>query len=313
VIQPAEAVAPETAVLGAARQPRPFYLDLFARLFTQKPLGAFGFVLILILLLAAAVATLAPQWIPYGYNDQNVAVRLQGPSAAHWAGTDKFGRDVFSRVLHGARISVAVGFGATFIGVLGATMLGLLSGYAGGWFDTIFQRLVDVIMSVPTLVLLLILVTYSRPGLLTVIWALGFSIAFRASRIVRGSVIALRVAPFIEASKTAGAGPARIMLRHILPNLVPLLLVIVTVDIGAAILAEAALSFLGLGIPPPLPSWGGMVSDRQYMLQAPWISLAPGIALSLTVYAWNFFGDAMRDLLDPFLHNAGSLARSGRG
>jgi peptide/nickel transport system permease protein len=276
------------------------------RLFRRKPLGAMGFVLILLLLGIAAVATFAPSLIPYGYNEQNVAIRLQPPSRAHLAGTDKFGRDVFSRVLHGARVSVAVGFGATAIALVAASLIGVLSGYFGGWFDTVLQRLVDVVTSIPTLVLLLILVTYARPGVITVIWALGVSISFRASRIIRGSVIALRSAPFIEATRVCGAGPVRVMLSHIVPNLVPLMIVIVTVEIGAAILAEAALSFLGLGIPPPLPSWGGMLSDRQYMLQAPWLSLAPGIALALTVYAWNVFGDAMRDLLDPFLHNSGA-------
>ncbi|HTE83702.1 MAG TPA: ABC transporter permease [Dehalococcoidia bacterium] len=306
MVDAASGLAVELPVVARPQGRRPFLVDVFLRLFRHKPLGAVGFLLILLLLAVAAIANFAPRLIPYGYNDQNVSIRLQAPSRAHLAGTDKFGRDVFSRVLHGARVSVAVGFGATAIGVLFATLLGVLSGYLGGWFDTVLQRLVDVVMSVPTLVLLLILVTYARPGLVTVIWALGVSIAFRASRIIRGSVIALRGAPFIEATRVCGSGPLRVMLAHIVPNLFPLMIVIVTVDIGAAILAEAALSFLGLGIPPPLPSWGGMLSDRQYMLQAPWLSLAPGIALALTVYAWNMFGDAMRDLLDPYLHNTGS-------
>jgi peptide/nickel transport system permease protein len=305
VAQQAQTIVTGGVIAGARHQARPFLIDLFARLFRQKPLGAVGFLLIVVLLSVAAIAQFAPSLIPYGYNEQHVVDRLQAPSSHHVFGTDKFGRDVFSRVLHGARVSVAVGFGATFIGVLCAAVLGVVSGYAGGWFDTLFQRVVDVFMSVPTLVLLLILVTYSRPGLVTVIWALGVSIAFRSSRIIRGSVIALREAPFIESAKVAGARASRIMLMHIAPNLVPLMIVMVTVEIGSAILAEAALSFLGLGIPPPLPSWGGMVSERQFMLQAPWVSLAPGIALALTVYAWNVFGDAMRDLLDPYLHNAG--------
>jgi peptide/nickel transport system permease protein len=301
----APGVAAELAPLAAARRPRPLAADLLVRLVRHKPLGAIGLLLIVLLLGVAAVASFAPRLIPYGYNEQQVVIRLQPPSRAHPLGTDKFGRDVFSRVLHGARVSVAVGFGATAIGVLLAAVLGTVSGYLGGWVDTLVQRLVDVVMSVPTLVLLLILVTYARPGLVTVIWALGVSIAFRASRIIRGSVIALRAAPFIEAAVVSGAGAVRVMLVHLVPNLVPLLIVIVTVDIGAAILAEAALSFLGLGIPPPLPSWGGMVSDRQFLLQAPWVSVGPGLALALTVYAWNMFGDAMRDLLDPYLHHAG--------
>ena len=144
---------------------RPFLLDLAIRLFRRKPLGAVGFMLILLLLVLAAIATFAPRLIPYGYNDQDVSIRLQAPSRAHPAGTDKFGRDVLSRVLHGSRVSVAVGFGATSIGVVVASLLGVLSGYFGGWLDTLLQRLVDVVTSVPTLVLLLILVTYARPGL----------------------------------------------------------------------------------------------------------------------------------------------------
>jgi peptide/nickel transport system permease protein len=281
------------------------WFGFLRRLFRHKPLGALGFVLIVLLLAIAAIATFAPGLIPYGYNEQNMAMRLQPPSRAHLAGTDKFGRDVFSRVLHGARVSVAVGFGATAIGLLLASLLGAVSGYAGGWFDTAVQRLVDVIMSIPVLVLLLVLVTYARPGIVTIIWALGVTIAFRASRIVRGGVIELRGSAFVEATKVCGAGPIRVILRHILPNLMPLIIVLVTVEIGAAILAEASLSFLGLGVPPPLPSWGSMLSDRQYMLQAPWLALAPGIALALTVFAWNMFGDAMRDLLDPYLRNSG--------
>jgi peptide/nickel transport system permease protein len=281
------------------------WFGFLRRLFRHKPLGALGFVLIVLLLAIAAIATFAPGLIPYGYNEQNMAMRLQPPSRAHLAGTDKFGRDVFSRVLHGARVSVAVGFGATAIGLLLASLLGAVSGYAGGWFDTAVQRLVDVIMSIPVLVLLLVLVTYARPGIVTIIWALGVTIAFRASRIVRGGVIELRGSAFVEATKVCGAGPIRVVLRHILPNLMPLIIVLVTVEIGAAILAEASLSFLGLGVPPPLPSWGSMLSDRQYMLQAPWLALAPGIALALTVFAWNMFGDAMRDLLDPYLRNSG--------
>ncbi len=297
--------------LGAAevlterqRTPRPFYLDLLLRLFTQKPLGAIGFILIVVLLVTAAIATFRPQWIPYGYNDQNVSVRLEGPSRAHILGTDKFGRDVFSRVLHGARVSVAVGFGATLLGLTFATLLGMVSGYAGGWFDTLFQRIVDVVMSVPPIILLLVIVTYARPGILTVIVALGVTGSFRGSRIIRGNTIALRENPFIEAAHVCGARPLRIMLTHVLPNLFPIMIVMATVEIGFAILAEATLSFLGFGIPPPLPSWGSMVSDRQFMLQDPWTSLGPGIALALTVFAWNVFGDAMRDLLDPYLHGS---------
>ncbi len=286
------------------RAPRPFYLDLFVRLFRQKPLGAIGFVLIVVLLATAAVATFAPQWIPYGYNDQDVSIRLEGPSRAHPFGTDKYGRDVFSRVLHGARVSVAVGFGATFLGLTFATALGMVSGYIGGVFDTLFQRVVDVVMSVPAIILLLIIVTYARPGILTVILALGITGSFRGSRIIRGNTIALRENPFIEAAHVCGARAIRIMLTHVLPNLFPIIIVMGTVEVGFAILAEATLSFLGFGIPPPLPSWGSMVSDRQFMLQDPWISLGPGIALFLTVFAWNVFGDAMRDLLDPYLRGS---------
>jgi peptide/nickel transport system permease protein len=304
VTQAVGSIGASEALAAPRHTPRPFFLDLLVRLFRQKPLGAFGFILIIILLATAAVATFAPQWIPYGYNEQNVSIRLEGPSRAHIFGTDKYGRDVFSRVLHGARVSVAVGFGATAVALSFATVMGVVSGYSGGWFDTVFQRLVDTVMSVPAIILLLVIVTYARPGLLTVILALGITGSFRGSRIIRGNTIALRESPFIEATRVCGARASRIMLSHILPNLFPVMIVMATVDVGAAILAEATLSFLGYGIPPPLPSWGSMVSDRQFMLQDPWISLGPGIALALTVFAWNVFGDAMRDLLDPYLHGA---------
>lgn len=306
----AQARVVEPILQRAPRRPLPWYLGLWGRLFREKPAGTLGLVLIAVLLAMAAIATFSPRVIPYGFNETNVANRLHGPSAAHWFGTDEFGRDVFSRVIYGARASVIIGFGATLLGVGGATAVGLISGYAGGWFDTVLQRLVDVVMSIPGLLLLLVLITYTRPSLTSITVILGISIGFRGSRTIRSAVLSLKEFAYIEAARAVGARAPRIMAAHLLPNIIPLVIVMLTTEIGAAILAEASLSFLGLGVPPPTPTWGAMLSlkGRQFMFQAPWMALAPGLALAMTVYAWNMFGDAMRDILDPGLRGAGRSA-----
>jgi peptide/nickel transport system permease protein len=244
------------------------------------------------------------EWVaPYGYDEADVFSRLRPPSAAHWLGTDNLGRDVLSRVVYGARVSMSVGGGAVTLGLLGAGIVGLLSGYFGGRLDIVVQRLVDAFMCFPLLLVALTLMALVGPGLGNVILTLGFVIAVRDSRVIRGAVLAVKGDLYVEAARALGVGHAAMILRHILPNIFAPLVILATVNVGAVILIEAALSFLGFGVPPPRPSWGGMLSGAGlvHMLRAPWLCLWPGLALSLAVFAANMAGDTLRDVLDPRL------------
>jgi peptide/nickel transport system permease protein len=229
------------------------------------------------------------------------SIRLQGPSLAHPFGTDANGRDMLSRVIWGARISVTVGFGAVLISTVLATSIGVISGYFGGWFDLLFQRLIDIWIAFPALVLLVSLVAVLGPGLWSVTIILGVLVTPGNSRVIRSAVIAMRHLPYVETAHCLGAGHARIILRHVLPNVFVPILILATVRLGTAILAEATISFLGYGVPPPYPAWGAMLSGtgRAYMLQSPWLSVWPGLAISLVVFGFNMLGDALRDVLDP--------------
>jgi len=266
----------------------------------RKPLGATGAVLVLLLLL---VALLAPWLAPYPFDVGSGTDRLQGPSLAHPFGTDANGRDMLSRVIWGARVSVTVGFGAVSLSTILALVIGVLSAYFGGWFDLFVQRLVDVWISFPALVLLVSLVAVIGPGLWSVTFVLGVLLAPGTSRVVRGAVIGIRHLPYIEAARCVGAGDARMIARHVLPNVYAPVIVLATVQLGAAILAESTLSFLGYGVPPPFPAWGAMLSGtgRAFMLQSPWLSIWPGLAISAAVFGFNMLGDALRDELDPRL------------
>jgi peptide/nickel transport system permease protein len=270
------------------------------RLVKEKPLGAFGGLIVVGLMLCAA---LAPWIAPYGYDETNVRQRLKPPSAQFYLGTDNLGRDIFSRIVYGARISVTVGFGAVALGVLLATAVGVVSGYFGGAFDVVVQRLVDAWMAFPFLVILLSIMAVLGPGLLNVILSLGILSAANSSRVIRSAVLAAKENQYVEAARAAGASHLRIILRYILPNVMAPIIVIATIGLGFAILAESALSFLGLGVPPPYPSWGEMLSGsgRSYMYKAPWMAIWPGVAISLAVFGFNMLGDALRDLLDPRL------------
>ena len=277
------------------------------RLIKEKPLGAIGAVIVLILLFCAVFAP----WIAtHPYDQANVRYRLKPPSAQFYLGTDNLGRDLFSRIIYGAQISVTVGFGAVGIGTMLATAIGVGSGYFGGKFDVFMQRLVDAWMAFPFLVVLLSVMAILGPGLLNVILSLGVLSAANSSRIIRSAALSAKENQYVEAARAVGASHLRIILWYILPNIMATIIIIATVSLGFAILAESALSFLGLGVPPPYPSWGEMLSGsgRSYMHKAPWMATWPGVAISLAVFGFNMLGDALRDLLDPRLRG-GRLVR----
>ena len=223
------------------------------------------------------------------------------PSALHWMGTDSFGRDVWSRIVHGARISLAVGIGATVLGSSIGVIVGLASGYLSGWVDLVFQRITDILQALPLLVLALVMTAALGPSLPNVIIAIAIPLIPTVARVIRANTLALRELPFVEAAKSIGMSETRIALRHVLPNTLAPLIVLATAQLGSTILTEASLSFLGLGIPEPYPSWGRMLSESaaEYVRTAPWLVIFPGVAISLAVFGTNLFGDALRDILDP--------------
>lgn len=283
-------------------RPLPFWLDAARRMVREKPLGTWGGAF---LVLVFVVVALGAPWIaPYDPNVQQADALFAPPSLAHPFGGDNNGRDVFSRVIYGARISLLVGITAVALGTTAATIIGMVSGFMGGWVDMVMQRIVDSFIAFPGLVLLLLYVAVFGPGLRNTILAIALFLVFAPSRVIRATTLGLKNQVYVEAARTLGASDARILYRHILPNLVPVVIVIATIGIGGAILTEASLSFLGLGIPPPSVSWGYMLGGagaRASFLKAPWVAIFPGLALSLTVYAFNMFGDALRDVLDPRL------------
>ena len=293
----AVAVAPQTR---SAWVGLPSRIVRFSR---RQPLGAFSAVVLVVLVLSAALADVI---VPYDPIRNNVGPSLEGPDGAHLFGTDHFGRDVFSRIVYGARTSLYVGIGATLLGVLAATLLGAVSGYMGAKLDYFVQRFVDTAQAIPPLIFLLGVLLVLGPRTEYIILALGLRTGLSLSRIVRGSVIDIKGEEYVEAARSFGASDARILVFHVLPNIFALIIVLISTTIGGLIVAEAALSFLGFGVPPPTPSWGGMLSvdGRIYMLAAPWLLIAPAFALSLVVFATNMFGDALRDELDPRMRSA---------
>jgi peptide/nickel transport system permease protein len=282
------------------------------KLARSKPLGTFGLLLLVIVIVCAVFGPgiaigdtqVIPGFTTYDPNHADVLSKEQNLSRHHLLGTDSLGRDVFTRVVYGARPSLQVGIYATFLGLFVGTAIGLFTGYVGGWWDMIVQRLMDGIMSIPPLVLLLSLVSVTSPSLVNIVLILVIFIAPSSSRVVRGTVLSVKSMPFVEAARATGLTPTRVVLRHILPNLFAPIMVLASITIGGAILVEASLSFLGLGIPPPTPTWGAMLSRGSgagSIEKAPWIALAPGVAITLTVVAFNLMGDALRDILDPRL------------
>ncbi|MDO8530993.1 MAG: ABC transporter permease [Dehalococcoidia bacterium] len=267
----------------------------------RKPLGAIGGLLICLMVLLALGAQIVA---PYDPIAMNYATPLTAPGVTYPFGTDNFGRDVLSRVIFGARISLYVALLSVGLGTSAGAILGVLSGYIGGRFDMIVQRsLVDVIMAFPTLVLALGMVSVLGPSVGNVVLAIGTVQMPRSARIVRSAAISVREREYIEAARAVGAGPLRVVFLHVVPNCVAPYIVYATGALGAAVIVEASLSFLGVGTPPPTPSWGGMLAGagREYMEVAPWMAIYPGVALSLAVFGFNLLGDSLRDVLDPRL------------
>ena len=283
---------------------RPGWLGVLWTFCRRKPLGALGGVLVLVMILMAIFANLIA---PYSYDETIRGARMKAPGAQFWMGTDNLGRDIFSRVVYGARVSVSVGFGAVLLANFLAATIGITSGYFGGKYDICVQRVVDAWQSFPFLIVILSIMAVLGPGLLNVILALGTLGAAAASRVIRGATISVAQNQYIEAARAVGAGHFRIMVRYIFPNVAATIIILATIGLGGAILAESALSFLGFGVPPPYPAWGAMLSGsgRSYMYTAPWMAIWPGAAISLAVFGFNMLGDALRDILDPRLRGAG--------
>lgn len=284
----------------AERRRRSAWTTFWIRLVKEKPLGLAGGIATLFLLVVGVFADFIA---PYGMNESWVGDFLTAPSAQFWMGTDNLGRDILSRVIYGARISVIVGLTASTIATILSVIIGVLSGFWGGKFDILVQRFIDAWMCMPQLIIILVLVTIMRPGLWSIIIVLGFTWGIPGSRIIRSAVLAIKENMYVQAAEAIGCSTARVLVRHILPNIMSTVIVLFSIRVPGIILSEASLSFLGFGIPAPTPSWGSMLSGagRSYMMMMPWLAIWPGLALAITVYAVNMFGDAVRDLLDPKL------------
>ena len=279
-------------------------VDFIVRLVKEKPLGTVGGIIVLIMFVTGVFADVLA---PYGFNDIHLDDIFIRSSGQYWLGTDQLGRDILSRVIYGARISMIVGISVAFFSSVISALIGGVSGYVGGRFDLVMQRAVDAWMSFPGLVILLSVMSIIGPGLPQICIVLSFTYGISASRIIRSAVIAIKENLYVEAARAIGCSPARMFMRHILPNIIPVLIVSTTIRMAIVIITEATLSFLGFGIPPPMPSWGGMLSGagRQYMMKAPWMAIWPGLALTISVYGINVFGDAARDLVDPRMRGGG--------
>ncbi len=285
---------------GEKAKKRNFWVNVLIRLLKEKPLGTVGLLLVLALFFTGIFSNfLAPE----GFNKIHLEHRLAPPSAEYPLGNDGLGRDILSRIIWGARLSMIVGVAATALHTVISTTIGMLCGYLGGKFDLIVQRFVDAWICFPQLVILITLMAVVGPGLLQILLVLGVSSGISAIRFKRSLVFAIKENMYVHASQAIGARTGRILWYHLLPNIMPMIIVLFTIGMGGVILAEASLSFLGLGVPPPQPSWGGMISGsgREYMLEAPWMAFWPGAALTLAVFGINMLGDALRDLLDPRL------------
>lgn len=286
--------------LNGAQKPRARWLQAVYDFTWQRPLGAIGAVIIVVMALVALTA----DWLaPYDALATDYAAMLSAPHGAHWLGTDAFGRDVFSRIIYGSRTALIVGLGASFIGATLGALIGVASAYFGGRVDLIVQRIMDILISFPLIILALAVVAILGTGLENVILAIAVPMIPRCARVVRSSALAVREMPYVDAARAAGYTDARIVLRHMLPNVMAPYLIMLTAFLSQAILLEASLSFLGLGVQEPVAAWGLMLRGAaiEFAETAPWMAIFPGLAISLAVFAFNLFGDSLRDALDPRL------------
>ncbi|HEY2872752.1 MAG TPA: ABC transporter permease [Reyranella sp.] len=271
----------------------------FAR---RKPLGTIGLIIVVVFALAGIFA----DWIaPFDPEENDFASMMFAPSFTHWLGTDQFGRDIFSRLVFGARTAMIVGFGAAVGGGLIGMVLGVTSAYFGGWFDLVLQRIFDILMAFPLIILALAVVSVFGTGVFNVVIAITIPLVPRCGRVVRASALAVRYVPYVDAARALGFGHARIVLCHMVPNVLAPFLILLSAFVGQAILAEASLSYLGLGVQEPVAAWGLMLqgSAEDYATTAPWIAIFPGLAIVLTVLGASLFGDALRDAIDPKLRD----------
>ena len=294
------AAIPEAVDARAARAPRAGWLSAVGEFIRRRPLGAAGASLIvLMVILAASAGILAP----YDPLATDYAAMLAAPTAEHWLGTDAFGRDVLSRIIYGSRTALMVGLGASFLGATFGALIGLASAYFGGRVDLFVQRVMDVFFAFPVIVLALAVVAVLGTGVGNVILAIATPMVPRCARVVRAAALAVRETPYVDAARAAGFGHGRIILRHMLPNVMAPLLIMATAFLGEAILLESSLSFLGLGVQEPVAAWGLMLRGAavEFAESAPWMALFPGLAISLAVFGFNLFGDSLRDAMDPKL------------
>lgn len=272
---------------------------MFARRFFKNRLSVLGLAVVILLILVSLFAGVVR---PHDPLKISISTRTQGPSNLHYFGTDHFGRDIYSRVLSGAKISLTVGLVSVALGALIGIMFGAVGGYFGGWIDYVIVLVMDTIISFPATLLAIGLMSVMGLGVTNIIIALAFIGIPHYGRVVRGAVLSIREKEYIEAARASGSGHLKLLLIHVLPNAMAPLIVVTTIGVANAILIEAALSFLGLGVPPPAPSWGNMLADgRNFITQAPWMTIFPGIAISVTVLGFNTLGDGLRDVLDPKL------------
>jgi peptide/nickel transport system permease protein len=289
----------ESSRAGARSEGLGATLGYFVR---HYPLGAAGFVIVFAIVL---MAVFAPWITVFDPTTTNPRASLAPPGGDHPLGADYLGRDVWSRIVYGARISLAVGVGSTSLGCLIGALIGLMSGYFGGWLDLITQRFMDMLQSLPLLVMALVMAAALGPSVENTIVAIAIPLIPTVARVIRSNTLMLREMPYVEAARAVGMNEVEIALRHVLPNTLAPLIVLATAQFGSAILVEAALSFLGLGIPEPYPSWGRMLSESaaEYVRIAPWLVIWPGVAISLAVFGTNLLGDALRDIFDPRLRH----------